>query len=126
MATLRERRNPARLFMRRLAIFGLCIGVIAGASGVWSTYQKEQASALLKEEAQTQLKSLSQEQDQLTASIGQLETKRGKEEALREQYGMAQPGENEIVIVDPASSSAPTAPTSTSFAQWIKSAFPWW
>lgn len=112
--------------MRRFMLAGLLALVVIAASGVWSIYQKERASAILKQEALSQLNDLSTEQSQLVASIGELQTERGKEAALREQYSMAAPGEGEVVIVEPASSTAPSAPTSTSFASWIKSALPWW
>ncbi|HUO56321.1 MAG TPA: hypothetical protein VMU27_02720, partial [Candidatus Paceibacterota bacterium] len=105
MTIWRQKKNPARLFLRRLMLIGVFALVVAGAFGVWDTYQKERASATLKQEALAQLKDLSNEQSQLTASIGELETERGKEAALREQYSMADPGEHEVVIVEPASSS---------------------
>lgn len=126
MATLRERKNPARLFLRRLMLAGLFVLVLVAGSGVWDIYQKEQTSAILKQEAIAQLEGLSTEQSQLVASVNELKTERGKEAALRQQYNMADPGEGEIMIVEPATSAAPQAPTSTSFARWIKSAFPWW
>jgi cell division protein FtsB len=125
MATLRQRRDPVRIFMRRLALLGLFILVIVAASGVWSIYRKDQESIVLKEQAQAQLADLSTQQAQLNASIAELQTERGKEAALRQQYSVGDPGEGMIMIVEPAAAT-PIATTTTPFQAWLHSAFSWW
>jgi cell division protein FtsB len=111
--------------MRRLMLVGLFILVIIAASGVWNIFQKDQQSIVLKRQAQAQLADLSTQQDQLNASIAELETERGKEAALRQQYSVGDPGEGMVMIVEPAT-SAPAVATSTSFQKWVHNTFSWW
>ena len=124
MAVLRPRNDPVRLFGRRLVLLGLLALIVLSAMGVWSAYQKEKESRLLRKEAEMQLGDLSQRQAQLDADIASLETDRGKEQVLREQYALAARGEGLIVIVD----TPPVAPTraTSSLVDWLKKTFTWW
>lgn len=124
MAVLRPRNDPVRLFGRRLILLGLSALIVLSAMGVWSAYQKEKESRLLRKEAEMQLGDLSQRQEQLDADIANLETDRGKEQVLREQYALAARGEGLIVIVD----TPPVAPTraTSSLVDWLKRTFTWW
>lgn len=121
---IRSRNDPVRLFGRRLMLLGLAILVVAAASGVWSAYHKEKESAALRAQAEGQLADLSARQAQLDADIAKLETDRGKEEVLRDQYALAAKGERLIVIVN--STTTEVQATSSPFAQWLHNAFPWW
>lgn len=121
---IRSRNDPVRLFGRRLVLLGLFALIVLSAMGVWSAYQKEKESRLLRKEAEVQLDDLSKRQTQLDADIASLETNRGKEQVLREQYALAARGEGLIVIVD----TPPAAPTqaTSSFVEWLKKTFTWW
>lgn len=110
--------------MRRLLLLGLFLLVVLAMSGVWGIYRKDQESLVLKEQAVSQLAALSTQQDQLKDSISALETERGKEAALREQYNMGRDGEGMVIIVEPQK-PAPVAATSTS-QSWFRHAFAWW
>ena len=125
MATLRERRDPVRIFARRLMLLGLFLLVVLAMSGVWGVYRKDQESAILKEEAVAQLNALSSQQDQLAASIGELQTERGKEAALRQQYNVGNAGEGMVIIVEPPKPAMTTA-TTTPFQAWLQHTFSWW
>ena len=105
-------------------LVGLFVLVVAAASGVWSAYHKQQESAGLRAQAEAQLKDLTQRQAQLNSDIAKLETDRGKEEVLRDQYALAAKGETMIVIVNPTTTEAAT--TSSAFAEWLHNTFPWW
>lgn len=121
---IRSRNDPVRLFGRRLILLGLFALIVLSAMGVWGAYQKEKESRLLRKEAEMQLGDLSKRQAQLDADIANLETDRGKEQVLREQYALAARGEGLIVIVD----TPPVAPAhaTSSLVDWLKKTFTWW
>ena len=124
MAIVRDRHSPVRLFGRRLLTLGLLVLVIVAISWVWNAYRKERESHELRAEAQGQLSDFSTRQPQPNADIATLESDRGKEEALRDQYALAKRGEGVIIIIDP-SNGKPIEATST-FLQWFQQAFSWW
>ena len=125
MVTLRERRDPVRIFLRRLRLMGLFLLVVAVISGVWGIYGKEQEAIALKREALSQLADLSTQQAQLNGSIAELETDRGKEAALRQQYNVGDAGEGMVMIVEPPK-PVPVLATSTPFKTWLRDTFSWW
>ena len=121
---IRSRNDPVRLFGRRLLLVGLFALVIAAGSGAWNAYHKERESVALRNQAEGQLADLIKRQTELNTDISHLETARGKEEILRDQYALAAYGEGLIVIIDPTSSEVHA--TSTAFAAWLHNTFPWW
>ena len=84
-------------------------------------YQKRES---LQRPAENQYNMLSQQQTQLQSDIASLETDRGKEAALRQQYAVGKKGEGLIVIVDPRS-DAPRQASST-IMQWVRKFLPFW
>ena len=103
---------------RRLLLVGLVIVVVSAAGGVWNIYRKDQEAARLNAEAQAQLADLKQRQAKLQGDYEKLQTDRGMEEALREQYALGKQGEGMIVIVEPEKPQ-PIQATS-SIMQWFK------
>ncbi|OGG54294.1 hypothetical protein A3C20_01650 [Candidatus Kaiserbacteria bacterium RIFCSPHIGHO2_02_FULL_55_25] len=124
MAISDRRRHIVRLLWRRLGTTALFVLVVVAISGVWSVYQKERESLQLRSEAESQYNMLSQQQAQLQSDIANLETDRGKEAALRQQYAVGKKGEGLIVIVDPR----PDAPqqASSTIMQWVRKFLPFW
>jgi len=118
-----QRQNAARLFLRRLTLLALLGLVFLGASSVLDVYSKERESKKLRLQAETERADLLLRQTQLELDIAQLRTDRGLEEALREQFALAEWGERLIVIVDPPTPELIRA-TST-IREWFKKAF-WW
>lgn len=125
MAIIRPRNDPVRLFWRRLTLVGLLVLFAVAISGVWNAYQKERESGALRRQAQAQLNDLTTQENQLHSDIDTLQTARGKEAVLRQQYALAAKGEGVIVIVDPSTSTQAVA-TSSAFAEWLHNTFPWW
>jgi cell division protein FtsB len=124
MATLKQRDDPMRLFVRRLGLLGLFLLVIFTGWSVWGASRKDRESAALNQESQAALADLSAQETQLQGNIATLESDRGREATLRQEYAVGKPGENLVVIVDPATTTpAPPAPT---LFDKIKSAFLWW
>jgi cell division protein FtsB len=124
MVTLVPRHDHVRLFGRRVLTVVILLLVVIASFGVWDVYKKERASASLRVEAQTALADLSAREAKLQDNIAQLQTERGKEEIVRQQYEMGKEGEHLIVIVEP--DEATTAPATTTIFQKIKKAFTWW
>ncbi len=121
---IRHRNDPVRLFGRRLLLLGLFVLVIAGGAGVWRAFWEEQESTTLNAQAQVRLANLELQQTQLSAKVSDLETERGQEAVLRDQYALAAQGEHLVVIVD-STATQPEA-TSSAFAAWLHNTFPWW
>ncbi|MCR4325532.1 MAG: hypothetical protein NUV59_01880 [Patescibacteria group bacterium] len=125
MSTARQRGDPVRLLGRRLLLGFLIALTVAAGFGVWNTYKKEREAAELMREAQIQADDLAQREAQLTRDIADLESERGKEAALRQQYALAAKGEGLIVIVDRPAQPQQTA-SSSAFVEWLHQTFPWW
>ncbi|MBI5003742.1 hypothetical protein HZC00_01470 [Candidatus Kaiserbacteria bacterium] len=125
MKVLSQKADPVRLFWRRVLLLVLIILVFLGISGVWRIYHREKESAILNQESAAHLADLTRREAHLKTDIANLDTDRGKETALREQYQMGKGGERMIIIVNPPTPVAAPA-TSTPFVEWFKSVFPWW
>ena len=125
MAIVGKRSDPVRLFARRLALLVLLLLVIAALSALWDVYKKETESRTLRVQAEAQLYNLNMQQSHLSGEISRLQTARGKEEMLRENYEMAKQGENLIVIIDPPA-APPVVATSSSVSKWIHRLLPFW
>lgn len=114
-----------RLLVRRLLVLLLAIMVISAAVGLWRTYRKARESSQLRHEAEVQLADLNEREAKLRDDLARLESDRGKEEALRERYGLGKSGEHMIVIVD-ESGPAPATTTQSTFSKLLHRALPWW
>lgn len=123
MAALRQRNDPARLLWRRLGLFALLLLVCFAGWSVWGAWQKDVESAALDQESQAALANLTAQQTTLQQNIGQLQTSRGREAALRQEYSVGEQGEGMIVIVNASSTPPPPPPT---FLDKLKNAFSWW
>jgi cell division protein FtsB len=105
-------------------LIGLFFLVVASAWAVWGVFKKDRESSALRAQAEAHLKDLTDRQAHLTASIGALETDRGREEALRDAYAVGKQGEGLIIIVDQTPTTTPKENTSP--LDWLKRAFSWW
>ena len=121
---IRHRNDPVRLFGKRLLLLALFVSVVIAFGGAWGAYKKERESRTLRVEAEAQLNDFSERQAQLDSDIANLQTDRGMEGVLREQYALAARGEKLIVIVEPQKPE-PVEDTS-SVMQWLHKVFPWW
>ena len=124
MATSKQRRDPARLFLRRLGLLVLTGLVFVAASGVWNVYQKERESAALRAQVESEYAELRERETQLKKDIARLSTDRGMEEALRKQYALAEEGEGLIIIVEPP--AAEPVHATSSVREWFENVFNWW
>lgn len=123
MAAVRQRNDPARLLWRRLGLLALLALVCFAGWSVWGAWQKDQESDALNQQSQAALATLTAQHTTLQQNITQLQSPRGREAALRQEYAVGAQGEGMIVIVDASSTPPPPPPT---FLDKLKSAFSWW
>jgi len=130
MSDFRKRRNMKREIPRM--ILG-CVGLLAlgglaffAAKAAWGMYGKFAAASQARTDAEAQLAQLETQYSQVESQVKALTTERGVEAALRERYGVAKPGEGEIDIVQGASTTSASAPSSESwFIKLWRSLFVW-
>lgn len=120
----KKRNEIARLLWRRTLLVGLFCAVVISASSVWNIARKERESAILRDEARAQLAALEGRKERLDESLKRLQTERGLEEELREQFSLAREGEELIVIVEKTPEPVPEPPP-PSFIERLKRGF-WW
>lgn len=84
-------------------------------------FHKEEIARKASRDTQSQLASLQARQTTLQASINELSTLRGQEATVRETFGVARPGESEIVVVPPkVATSTPPVPLWKRLSGWMK------
>lgn len=123
MLDVKHKRDPARLFLKRLLLIGLAGVVLFVSTSVWNVYQKERESRILRTQAEGERDEILAREVQLKKDIEHLSTNRGKEEALREQYALAAEGENLIIIVDPRTEEEKQATSTVQL--WLEKLFFW-
>lgn len=125
MAIVGKRSDPVRLFARRLALLAIFIIVLFALSALWDVYKKERESRILKEQAEAQLYDLTMQESHLSGEISRLQTVRGKEEMLRENYQLAKQDEHMIMIIDPPATE-PVQATTSPIMKWMHRFLPFW
>jgi len=123
MALFRERNDPLRILGRRILLVLLSLFLISVTWALWDIYRKNGEAARLRAEAEGRLADLEEEHRRLEMDIANLETTRGREATLREQYALARAGEGLIVIVEPDRTEETQA--SPSPWGWIAKMFHW-
>ncbi len=126
MAIVGKRSDPVRLFARRVGLLALFIVVLMALSALWDVYKKERESRILKNQAEAQLYNLSMQEDHLNAEIARLETARGKEEMLRQNYELAKEGESMIMIIEPPEAPRQEPVQSSPMVRWMHWIIPFW
>ena len=102
----------------------LIAATVAVGSAVWSVYGKEQDSRAFRAQAEEEQRHLTEQKMQLTSNIARLETARGKEETLRENYELGKRGEGLIIIVDPPEPEPIVE--EKGIRQWVHKFLPFW
>ncbi len=82
-----------------------------------SIFTKEEIARKAVTEAQKQLSDLKTRENTLQQNINDLSTERGQEETVRETFGVAKPGEDEIIVIPP--NTPTTTPAKTFWQRWF-------
>jgi hypothetical protein len=113
---MRKRRVNAK---NVVAVVGLAI--VAGWLGflVYGLGQKAEIAWMAAQESKAQAASLAERKTELESQLDALKSPRGQDAAIRTAFGVARPGEEVIIVVQPTS----TAPTTT--PSWWSQHFGW-
>jgi len=74
-------------------------------------YHKQEVARKAAADAKQEVKELEERQRTLEANLRDLETPRGQETSYREQFGVALPGEEVIIVVSPETETPQTGLT---------------
>ena len=90
-----------------VALF-LVIAFVWGCVVVVRIYTKYREAVALRNQSQEELRELQSKQADLTTQINGLSTDRGLESEVRNRYRVVRPGEQLVIVVDPATSATTT------------------
>lgn len=93
------------------------------ALGVIGLLRKMEVTRDNKNMAQVRVEELELQKDQLTADIDKLSTPEGKEASIREKFGLAKEGEQQIVIIEDKQKKDETEDEGGGFFSFIKKLF---
>ena len=117
---VRQGSDSVRLLWKRAGMLGLIAILIFSLFAVWGVWHKKEESAALRRDAEGQLADLKSREARLTADIASLQTDRGKEAELRQNYDVGAPGEHLVVIVEQVATATPHATTTLErVASWF-------
>ncbi len=106
MLEFQEKRRIKKILYSPYVVILLAVILIFLLRGVWGVYQKSSYSRENLERAQTNYNELQARERKLSEEIEYLKTTGGKEEEIREKYGLIKPNEEVIMVVDPENKRA--------------------
>ncbi len=104
-----ERQIKSRLYSRPV-IAVLFILLIFIGNGVYDIYLREKESSRMLGEAESKLTALQGQKNTLAKEEAKLESEEGIDEKIRSKFNVAKPGENVVLIVDDATTTATSTP----------------
>ena len=119
MLEFQEKIKLKKLLYSKITLFILIIVTIFLLNAVWDVYKKQGITKANLVKTATSLGALQVREKTLSSEIQRLNTESGKEEEVRDKYGLVRPGEEVIVIVDKSNDKDAVA-TSTSESFWGK------
>ncbi len=118
MLDFQQKRKMRSLAYHNITLILLAILVLFAVHSVWSVYQKQSESELLKHQALDQVALLSAREAELHSSIDRLGTDQGVEAEIRSKFSVVKGDETMVVLVDDQGSS--TQATTTPKSLWQK------
>lgn len=129
MQDFQKRRGFKQQLMRMaIGLLGLAaLGVVAymATQGAWRMYGKFSQAAAARQAGDSRLAELTHEYERVAEGVGELGSARGVEAEVRERYGLARPGEGQIVVVRPESEDGIDAAPEGLWGRLWGALFPW-
>jgi len=119
MLEFQEKRQLKKIIYSKVTLIILLLIILALSKAVWSVYKKHDMTKDNLSKVETSLESLQVREKMLSSEIERLKTASGKEEEIREKYGLIKQGEEMIVVVDDENNDN-NGPVSTPISFWQK------
>jgi cell division protein FtsB len=103
MLEFQEKRKLKRMLYCKTTFFFLFIVIVLFFSAVWGVYKKQDLTKNNLNITASSLEGLRTREKMLSAEIERLKTESGREEEIREKYGLVKPGEEVIIVIEQAS-----------------------
>ena len=103
MIPFQERKKIRKILYSKVTLVVLFVVLVAVGRGAWAIHQKAEIARSEREIAMRALTELETRTVELQASLELLKSERGIEEAVRQKYTVARPGEEVVVVVDDSS-----------------------
>jgi cell division protein FtsB len=100
MLEFQEKRRLKNFLYSKITLVILLILIGVAVNAVWGIYQKQHMAKVNLAKTAAVYEGLQVREKMLSSEIERLKTEDGKEEEIREKYGLVKPGEEVIVIVD--------------------------
>ncbi len=124
MRAKEKKRNAwFKLVLSKLSVIILFAILIVVVQGTWSVYKKARFANENRQQAEAQSQELAERTEALTVELDRLQTDRGREEVLRQQFDVGHEGEHLIVLVDAPHQEVPPAPKQPTLWERFKSFF---
>lgn len=96
-----KRGAKQRPFTDYLLAGVLVVAIVWLSYMLFGIFEKEEVARKAAADAKRELETLSERETTLTQNLKDLETERGQEASIRETYGVALPGEEVIIVIEP-------------------------
>lgn len=110
MKMFQQKRQTMSRVYSRAVLLGLLIVILFIGKGVYDIYGRERQSAKLRAEAEGKMRELEAQKANLTREVEKLGSEAGVEEKIRSKFNVAKPGENVVLIVNDATTTATSTP----------------
>jgi cell division protein FtsB len=100
MLEFQEKRKLRSFLYSKTTMVILVIFIVLAVNAVWGVYKKQRLTKENLAQTATTFDSLQAREKMLSSEIEKLKTEAGKEEEIREKYGLVKPGEEVIVVVN--------------------------
>jgi cell division protein FtsB len=123
MLEFQEKRKLRSFLYSKTTLAILIIFIVLAANAVWGVYKKQSLTKENLAQTAATFDGLQAREKMLSSEIEKLKTETGKEEEIREKYGLVKPGEEVIIVVNEGDDNLDQDLAQNNFWQKIKDWF---
>lgn len=120
MIPFQERKKIRKIIYSKVSLAVLFVVFLAVGKGSWDIHEKAVVAQTERDIAARSLAGLQARTTELQASLTELKSSQGIEEAVRQKYTVAKPGEEVVVVVDDSAKKGENGDVSSEKSFWQK------